>query len=177
MIEGYTTEEIIECCADYIKDGRSIGLPVSRHEGRLAGKGTVGRKSFTDRGFKQVDEAHFTILKNTQIVGPYIERHKIELRENNRDRLEKWVQDEHKRRFTTWFMNLDLPNGDSLDDQTLRRLASRPRSTVLTFQVYEINSFTFYTETKDEHSKCQNSGVRNEAIDGNGQLTSYYGRI
>jgi hypothetical protein len=67
MIEGYTTEEIIECCADYIKDGRSIGLPVSRHEGRLAGKGTVGRKSFTDRCFKQVDEAHFTVLKNTQM--------------------------------------------------------------------------------------------------------------
>jgi hypothetical protein len=29
MIEGYTTEEIIECYADYIKDGKPIGVPVS----------------------------------------------------------------------------------------------------------------------------------------------------
>ena len=42
MIEGYTTEETIECCSDYIKDGRSIGLPISHHEGRLSGKGTKG---------------------------------------------------------------------------------------------------------------------------------------
>jgi hypothetical protein len=29
MIEGYTTEEVIECYVDYIKDGKLIGVPVS----------------------------------------------------------------------------------------------------------------------------------------------------
>jgi hypothetical protein len=29
MIEGYTTEEDVECYADYIKDGKPIGVPVS----------------------------------------------------------------------------------------------------------------------------------------------------
>jgi hypothetical protein len=29
MIEGYTIEEVIECCVDYIKDGKPIGVPVS----------------------------------------------------------------------------------------------------------------------------------------------------
>jgi hypothetical protein len=29
MIEGYTTEEVIECCIDYMKDGNIIGVPVS----------------------------------------------------------------------------------------------------------------------------------------------------
>jgi hypothetical protein len=29
MIEGYTTEEVIECCIDYMKDGNPIGVPVS----------------------------------------------------------------------------------------------------------------------------------------------------
>jgi len=46
MIEGYTTEEVIECYADYIKGGKPIGVPVSRHHGRLSGKGTVGHKTF-----------------------------------------------------------------------------------------------------------------------------------
>jgi hypothetical protein len=46
MIEGYTTEEVIECCIDYMKDGNPIGVPVSRHHDRLSGKGTKGYKSF-----------------------------------------------------------------------------------------------------------------------------------
>jgi hypothetical protein len=29
MIEGYTTEEVIECYTDYIKDGKPIDVPVS----------------------------------------------------------------------------------------------------------------------------------------------------
>jgi hypothetical protein len=40
MIEGYTTEEVIECCVDYIKDKKPIGVSVSRHHGRLSRKGT-----------------------------------------------------------------------------------------------------------------------------------------
>jgi hypothetical protein len=40
MIEGYTTEEVIECCVDYTKDGKPIDVSVSRHHGRLTGKGT-----------------------------------------------------------------------------------------------------------------------------------------
>jgi hypothetical protein len=44
MIEGYTTEEVIECYVDCIKDGKSKGVQVSRHHGRLSGKGTKGMK-------------------------------------------------------------------------------------------------------------------------------------
>jgi hypothetical protein len=40
MIEGYTTEKVIECYIDYMKDGNLIGVPVSRHHGQLLGKGT-----------------------------------------------------------------------------------------------------------------------------------------
>jgi hypothetical protein len=29
MIEGYTTEEVIKCYTDYIKDGKLIGVSVS----------------------------------------------------------------------------------------------------------------------------------------------------
>jgi hypothetical protein len=38
MIEDYTTEEVIECCIDYLKDGNPIDVPVSRHHGRLSVK-------------------------------------------------------------------------------------------------------------------------------------------
>jgi hypothetical protein len=37
-MEGYITEEVIECCADYVKGGKRIGLPIPLHEARLRGK-------------------------------------------------------------------------------------------------------------------------------------------
>jgi hypothetical protein len=62
MIEGYTTEEVIECCIDYMKDEKPIGVSISRHHGRLSGKGTKGHKSFIDVTYRRVREAHFSIM-------------------------------------------------------------------------------------------------------------------
>ena len=35
IAKGYGTEEVIEFCVDFIDDLNSIGVPMSRHEGRL----------------------------------------------------------------------------------------------------------------------------------------------
>jgi len=44
MIEGYSTEEVVECCQEYLKVQRGIGNPDSHHKGRLAGKAPVVEK-------------------------------------------------------------------------------------------------------------------------------------
>ena len=44
IMKGYVTEEVIEFCVDYVEELCPIGIPVSRYEGRLIGKGTLGRK-------------------------------------------------------------------------------------------------------------------------------------
>jgi hypothetical protein len=41
MIEGYITDEVLECYNDYMKDGKPIGILMLRYEGRLIGKGTT----------------------------------------------------------------------------------------------------------------------------------------
>ena len=43
--KGYGTEEVIEFCVDFIPDLKPIGVPQSRHEGRLSGKCTVGKNA------------------------------------------------------------------------------------------------------------------------------------
>ncbi|KAK1630781.1 hypothetical protein QYE76_005096 [Lolium multiflorum] len=48
--KGYGTEEVIEFCVDFIPDLKPIGVPESRYEGRLRGKGTLGKKSTTSAG-------------------------------------------------------------------------------------------------------------------------------
>jgi hypothetical protein len=35
IMEGYTAEEVVECCMHYVKDGKWIGLPIPLHEGSL----------------------------------------------------------------------------------------------------------------------------------------------
>ena len=77
------TEEIIEFCMDYIEGGRAIGIPMSRHEGKLLGKGISGRKTFMDLGYKDVEKAHFSVLQQLQIAEKYIKQHINELQSQN----------------------------------------------------------------------------------------------
>ena len=44
MIEGYSTEEVVECCQEYLKVQKGIGKPDSHHNGRLAGRAVVVEK-------------------------------------------------------------------------------------------------------------------------------------
>jgi hypothetical protein len=39
IMEGYTTEEVVECYAYYVKDVKRIVLPIPLHEGRLRERG------------------------------------------------------------------------------------------------------------------------------------------
>jgi hypothetical protein len=63
IMEGYTTEEVVECCVDYVKDGKRIGLPIPLHEGRLRGRGRMGQKTFVNEDYTLVSEAYFNVLQ------------------------------------------------------------------------------------------------------------------
>jgi hypothetical protein len=60
--KGYLTEEVIEFCVDFVPDLNPIGLPQSRHEGRLGGKGTLGMKSAYCMDRHSLSEAHYIVL-------------------------------------------------------------------------------------------------------------------
>jgi hypothetical protein len=48
----------------------------------------------------------------------------------------------------------------------------------MTYQGYDINGYTFYTEKQDKKNTYQNSGVRVDAYDATGQdKNMYYGQI
>jgi hypothetical protein len=95
IMEGYTTEEVIECCAYCVKDEKRIGLPIPLHEGRLRERGRMSQKSFIDRDYNSVSEAHFSILQQLKIVAPYIEEHLSELHRDNIGRTEAWIMKKH----------------------------------------------------------------------------------
>jgi hypothetical protein len=79
IMEGYTTEEVVKCCADYVKDGKWIGLPIPLHKGRLRGRGRMGQKTFVNRDYSLVSEAHFSVLQQLTVAKSYIDEHLSEL--------------------------------------------------------------------------------------------------
>ena len=44
IASAYKTDEVIDFCVDFIDDLKPIGVLESRYEGRLDGKGTLGKK-------------------------------------------------------------------------------------------------------------------------------------
>jgi hypothetical protein len=108
----------------------------------------MGQKSFIDRDYNSVSEAHFRVLQQLEIVVSYIEEHLSELHRDNNGCTEAWIMKEHRRVFTTWLMDKDIPT----EDMTMKMLASHPSSYVTTWQVYDINGYTYYTKEKDKKS-------------------------
>jgi hypothetical protein len=98
MIQGYCTEKAVEWALNYADPSNPIGVPKSRHEGRLSGKGTIGMKAITPDPHL-IQCIHFHMLQKKSIVSEYLDEHKeVFLRDNHR-RNESWLANEHMRTF------------------------------------------------------------------------------
>jgi hypothetical protein len=101
MVQGHCTEEAVELALNYVDSTNLIGVPKSRHEGRLTGKGTIGNKAITlDPDLFR--RAHFHMLQQMSIVSEYMDEHKEMLLRDNLDRNELWLANEHMRKFIGW---------------------------------------------------------------------------
>jgi hypothetical protein len=101
IMESYTTEEVVECCVDYVKDGKRIGLLIPLHKGRLRGRRRMCQQTFVDKDYTLVSEAHFSVLQQLTIAKPYIDEHLSELRRDNTCHTDSWIMKEHRRIFIT----------------------------------------------------------------------------
>nr|CAE05681.2 OSJNBa0065B15.4 [Oryza sativa Japonica Group] len=85
ITKGYRTEEVIEFCVKFIEDLCLIGVPELRHEGRLRGKETLGRKAIMTVDNNLFRKAHFMVLQQSSLVAPYIEEYLALVRARNID--------------------------------------------------------------------------------------------
>ena len=96
---------------------------MSRHHGRLYGKGTKGRKIIRDNSYQTVRESQYSVMHQLAIMRPYVEQHLQELREKNEDRDEEWIMKEHKIHFTPWLRDLNLPIGETDEEMMINKLS------------------------------------------------------
>ncbi|XP_022002359.1 uncharacterized protein LOC110899776 [Helianthus annuus] len=159
IVEGYTTEEVAEFCTGYLDGVKSIGVPQSRHSGRLEGKGGVGMKTILPN-HDDLQLAHFEVLKHMACIAPYISEHKGTLRSTYPGKSEMWYEKKHNKEFANWIeIKVMRSSGQKDFDKTVERLGRGPDVRVTTYQGYDINGYTFYTKDQDEKSTMQNSGV------------------
>ena len=91
---------------------------------------------------------------------PLLEEHLSILWAECNGRSDDWVMREHKHRLTTWLKDLDLPDGETVEEQTIKRLAAGPSSQVTSYQGYDINGYLFYTAAKGKKTVSRNNDVR-----------------
>jgi hypothetical protein len=176
MVQGYCTEEAVEWTLNYVDSTSPIGIPKSHHEGRLTGKGTIGKKAITS-DLDLFHHVHFHVLQQMSIVSEYLDEHKEMLLRDNPGRNELWLANEHMRKFIGWLRER-ISGSDTPISEYLQKLTRDPIFTVVTYQGYDINGYTFYTKRQDKKSTYQNSDVRVDAYDVMGEdKIMYYGQI
>ncbi|KAL8157781.1 hypothetical protein AgCh_002474 [Apium graveolens] len=153
IAEGYSVEETIEFCTDYLASTDPVGIPRSRHEGRLDGQGTVGHKMITP-GAKMFDRAHLFVLQHMTEVNPYLQEHVPEIRRKNPSKGGKWVTNEHNRSFVKWFKDRFMSQyskSPSTVSNTLKWLAYGPNMPLSSFQEFERGNFVASRDVKKSY--------------------------
>jgi hypothetical protein len=94
IASGYGTEEVIEFCVYFTDDLKPIGIPESRYEGRLRGKGILGKKAYAciDDSLKK---AYYAVLQQSFLVDPYIDEHKKILCSEFLEKSKVWITRRH----------------------------------------------------------------------------------
>ena len=114
------------------------------------------------------------MLQHLDEVDPFVALHKEIIAKKYHDRgvcrTDVEVTREHNSTFLHWFKEhiiANPPEEGSKDGLLIYALAHVPSPNLVTYQAYDINGYTFYTEAKDMDSDDQNSGVTMECMTGN----------
>jgi hypothetical protein len=89
---------------------------------------------------------------------------------------------EHQNIFGSWLClqimdqdtSVQLVDMNPNDIEILQILASGPSTMIHRYTSYDINGYTFYTRAQDNKKTNQNSGVRTDAYDCDGNRETYY---
>ncbi|KAK1387625.1 hypothetical protein POM88_015803 [Heracleum sosnowskyi] len=94
IVEGYSVEETIEFCTDYLASVDPVRIPRSRHEERLEGQGTLGHKMISPSA-EICERAHLFVLQHMTEVNPYLQEHIGLIRQIHPSNSGNWITNEH----------------------------------------------------------------------------------
>jgi hypothetical protein len=130
------------------------------------------------------ERANLVALQHIDVVDPWVVEHKTFIAKTYSDqgqqRTDGDIIKEHNSTFTRWFkdkmLTYPIDEDSSAEEKLIFALSQGAEHNLMTFQAYDINGYTFYTEEKDMKSDYQNSGVTMESYTGDVKQR-YYGKI
>jgi hypothetical protein len=184
IVQGWLTEECISFCTNYLDIEDPVGLPQNKYLRRFEGVGHKnGRKELhvhMSGRTSDFDRANLVALQHIDLIDPWLKEHKTMIENSGKPMMtEAEIYREHNSSFARWFkdhIDANPPPMDSDKDKLVLALSHGPAPNIMTYQAYDINGYTFYTEEKDKNSVYQNSGVTMDSWTGDVK-TRYYGRI
>ncbi|GKD64878.1 hypothetical protein Tco_1306986 [Tanacetum coccineum] len=161
IAEETIMEETIEFFSEYHKTMKTIGIPPDKHvtNENEDGKPLSAGKSSEVSG-EVFQKAHLYVIQNTDEIVPYIERHKQVLKKNPSKRI-ALLENEHSKSFAKWLreeVERELAISKDSVSKTVRWISYGPRATIVKYEAYNINGYTFRTRSNDG-IVYQNSGV------------------
>ncbi|XP_061993678.1 uncharacterized protein LOC133711589 [Rosa rugosa] len=108
MAECYVAEEALEYCLKHSSNLNTVGIPSTENNGRSEPTSAAFIESVTDVLFNQ---AHLTVLVNTDEVQPYIDEHMdyLKMTYPRFKKQDRWLQDKHMATFVKWFQERCTP--------------------------------------------------------------------
>jgi hypothetical protein len=119
MVQGYCIEEAMEWALNYADPSNPLGVHKSHHEGRLTGKGTIGKKVITPYP-NLFCCTHFHMLQLMSIVFEYLDEHKELLLRDNPGCNESLLANEHMIKFTSWLQDWISQSSDTQTSEYLK---------------------------------------------------------
>ncbi|KAK1611707.1 hypothetical protein QYE76_035380 [Lolium multiflorum] len=167
IVQGWLTEECISFCTNYLDIEDPVGLPQNKHLCRFEGVGHKnGRKELhvhMSGRSSDFDRANLVALQHIDLIDPWLKEHKTMIENSGKPMMtEAEIYREHNSSFARWFkdhIDANPPPMDSDKDKLVLALSHGPAPNIMTYQAYDINGYTFYTEEKDKNSVYQNSGT------------------
>ncbi|GKA46910.1 uncharacterized protein Tco_0739793 [Tanacetum coccineum] len=154
IAEETITEETIEFFSEYHKTMKTIGIPPDKHVTN-----------------KNEDEKPLSAGKSSEVSGEVFQkahlRHKKVLKTKNPGKRIALLKNEHSKSFAKWLrkeVERELAISKDSVSKTIRWISYGPRVTIVKYEAYNINGYTFRTKSNDG-IVYQNSGVSVEAVD------------
>ena len=66
-----------------------------------------------DQIYKEVSQAHYSVMQSTELMELYIDEHLAIIREESNGRTDEWVMKQHKQQSTTWLKDQNIPIGET----------------------------------------------------------------
>nr|GEV64361.1 hypothetical protein [Tanacetum cinerariifolium] len=154
--------------SEYHKSMETIGIPPNKHETdeNEEGKPLPAGKS-SEVSVKLFQKAHLYVIHNTDEIVPYIERHKQVLKTKNPGKRIAFSENEQSKSFSKWLhkeVKRELVISKKSVSETIRWISYEPLATVVKYDAYNINGYTFRTKCHDG-KVYQEGAVSVEAID------------